>query len=79
MKSNGLNSEAPYPGLSVERVVERVSNFRQPRNIHQPQQTSPSSFYSSAQTDSKLLGGSTKQEIENAISKLQGLVLSLSL
>lgn len=75
MKSYRLNIGPPYWFLSVEAAAERVSNFRQPPDIHVPKPRSVA-FGTSSQTNLKLLGESTKQEIEKAISVLQGLDLS---
>lgn len=80
MKSHNLNLEYPYIGLSVEAAEQRVSSFKQPRSIH-PTTTASAPITlchrpSEAKANSRLLGEGTMQEIENAISVLQGLELN---
>ncbi|EYE90758.1 uncharacterized protein EURHEDRAFT_417062 [Aspergillus ruber CBS 135680] len=75
MKSNDLNPESSYFYFSVDTVARRISNFRQPPNIHASKPGSVT-FSTAFQSNLKLLGESTKHEIEMATSALQGLDLS---
>lgn len=75
MKSNDLNPESSYFYFSVDTVARRISNFRQPPNIHASKPGSVT-FSTAFQSNLKLLGESTKHEIEMAVSALQGLDLS---
>lgn len=75
MKPYNLDSEPPYLCLCVDRIAELVLNFRQLPNIH-VSKPGPVAFGKSSQSNSKLLGEGTKQEVEKAISVLQGLELS---
>lgn len=69
MKMNGLSMDAtpPYPGLAVEQVVQRISEFNEPKS-----NTHPTSFLSQG---CNIPGLHIQREMDDAMSSLQGLAL----
>lgn len=75
MKKNGLSmyKVAPYSGLSVESVVDKISGFKAPEEFRCPQ-----SRYSSYMPYRKcsVVGNNVEPAMDRAMVTLQGLFLT---